>query len=260
MINTYSKFYYGLTITGENKYLDFNEGSGELSAEIQPGTYTPEDLAIAVEEALNLVGLYDYVVSFDRTTRLLTITSSSAVSWLAATGTHVVEGLSAFETLGYPASDISSVTSLVASNELGSEYSPQYLLQQYVDEKDSRRNRFASVTVSASGKVQMQSFGQDRFFEFSINYCTDYAQPIGSPILNNPNGVSDVRAFMQWLKDKNTIEFMPDKDDVASYYRVVLESSPGSNDGSGYKLLENFADGLLGYFDTGLLTFRIIED
>lgn len=260
MINTFSKFYYGLTITGENKYLDFDEGSGELTAEIQTGSYTLEDLAQAVENALNLAGIYSYVVSVNRSSRVLTIQSTSPVSWLAATGTHAVLGFGAFEALGYPATDVSSVTSFVASEGIGSVYLPQYLLQDYVDEKDSRRNRFATVSMSASGKVQMQSFGVDRFFEFSINYATDIPQPIGSPIVGNQNGVSELRALMQWLKDKNAVEFMPNKDDVTNYYRIVLESSPGAADGSGYKLLEKYGDGLPGYFDTGVLTFRIIED
>ena len=32
MISTFSKFYYNLEVTPENKYLDFDEGAGELTA------------------------------------------------------------------------------------------------------------------------------------------------------------------------------------------------------------------------------------
>lgn len=260
MINTYSKFYYGLTITGSNKYIDFNEGAGELAAEIQTGSYTPEDLAQAVEDALNLAGALTYTVTFNRTSRILTITSSAAVTWLAATGANVVLGYSAYPALGYPATDVSSVTTFTGSTAIGSVYSPQYKLQDYVDQQDSRKNRAATVAVSASGKVQLQSFGLDRFFEFSIKFATDIPQPSGGPIVSNTSGVANLRSFMQWLMDKNTVEFMPDKDLPGTYYRLVLDSAPGAGDGSGYKLQEQYGRGLTGYFDSGVLNFRIIED
>lgn len=260
MINTYSKFYFGLTITGSNKYIDFNEGAGALAAEIQTGTYTPEDLAQAVEDALNLAGTLVYTVSLNRTTRILTITSSAAVTWLASTGANVVLGYSAYSILGYPATDVASVTTFTGSTGIGSVYLPQYKLQDYLDQQDSRRNRAATVSVAASGKVQLQSFGTDRFFEFSIKFATDIPQPASGPIVSNSAGVANLRTFMQWLMNKNTVEFMPDKDLPGTYYRLVLESSPGAGDGSGYKLQEQYARGLVGYFETGVLTFRIIED
>lgn len=259
MINTFSKFYYGLTISGSNKYLDFNEGSGDLVAEIQTGTYTPEDLAQAVEDALNLAGTNTYTVSFNRNTRIMTLTSSASVDWLAATGTNVGLGYSAYPALGFAATDVTNAT-LTGSSAIGSVYLPQYLLQDYVDQEDSRRNRASTVAVSASGKVQLQSFGMDRFFEFSIKYATDIYQPEGFPIVNNPSGVANLRSFMQWLMNKNNVEFMPDKDSPGTYYRVVLESAAGAGDGSSYKLLEQYGRGLTGYFETGILTFRIIED
>jgi hypothetical protein len=65
---------------------------------------------------------------------------------------------------------------------------------------------------------------------------------------------------MQWIMDKNYIEFIPDPSSPDIYYRIVLESAPGSSDGMGYKLQEQYARGLTGYWETGVLTFRIIED
>lgn len=260
MIQTYSKFYYGLTVTPANKYLDFDEGGGALVAEVIPGTYTLEDLAQAVEDALNLEGNFQYTVTANRSTRILTIASTGATDYLAATGANVVLGASVFSTLGYPATDVLASTSYVASTAIGSVYLPQYKLQDYVDQQDSRRNRNATVSKSASGKVELQSFGIDRFFEFSIKFATDIPQPPSGPIVSNSSGVANLRAFMQWLMDKNYVEFMPDKDNASTYYRVVLESASGSSEGSGYKLQEQYGRGLVGYFETGVLNFRIIED
>lgn len=260
MIDTYSKFYYGFTVTGSNKYLDFDEGAGELTAEIVPSTYTLEDLAQAVEDALNEAGSLQYTVTTNRASRLLTITSTGPVDYLAATGTNVVLGASVFPTLGYPATDVLASTSFTSSTAIGSVYSPQYKLQDYIDQQDSRKNRDATLSKSASGKVEIQSFGTDRFFEFSIKFATNIFQPSGGPIVNNQNGVTNLRAFMQWLMDKNYIEFMPDASAPNIYYRLVLESAAGSSDGMGYKLQEQYARGLTGYWETGVLTFRIIED
>ena len=260
MINTYSRFYYGLTISGTNKYIDFDEGSGELNAEIQTGTYTPEDLADAVQEALNNTGTYNYTVSFNRTSRILTIASSSPVDWLAATGTNVGLGTSAYATLGYPAVDILGSTSFTASSAIATVYLPQYKLQDFVDQEDSRKNRSPSVAVAASGKVQLQTFGIDRMFEMNIRFATNIFQPSGGPILNNQNGVQNLRNFMRWVSNKNTVEFMPDTNAPNTYFRLVLDTAPGAGDGSGYRLQEQFSRGLVGYYDTGILMFRVIED
>ena len=109
-------------------------------------------------------------------------------------------------------------------------------------------------------KVQIQSFGVDRFFEFSIKFATNIFQPSGGPIINDSAGVDNLRIFMQWCMNKYAVEFMPDKDTPSTYYRLVLESAQGSSDGMGYKLQEQYAKGLSGYYETGVLTFRIIED
>ena len=260
MINTYAKFYYGLTVTSANMYLDFDEGSGALVAEVVPGTYTLEDLADAVAQALNDSGSFQYTGSVNRTNRRITITSTGLTDFLAGTGANVVLGSSVFPTLGYAATDVMNATSFPAGNSIGSVYSPQYKLQDYVSHEDSRKNRDATLSKSASGKVEMQSFGVDRFFEFSIKFATDIYQPAGGPIVNNQSGVANLRTFMQWLADKNYAEFMPDANAPSTYFRVVLDSAPGSSDGMGYKLQEQFARGLTGYWESGILTFRIIED
>ena len=250
----------GIEITSDNKYLDFDEGSGEITASIRAGVYTLEDLAQEVEDQLNTIGTLNYTVSINRSTRILTIASDSAVDLLAATGTNVALGFSIFPTLGFPATDVIATTSAAASTAIGTVYTPQYKLQDYVDQKDLRTQRGATVSKSSSGQVQMQSFGVDRMFEFSIKFATDIFQPSSGPITNNSSGVDDLREFMQYCMEKSYVEFMPDKDSPTTYYRVVLEKTSSDSDGTGYKLQEQFTRGLVGYFETGLLTFRIIED
>lgn len=258
MINTFSKFYFNIEVGTENKYLNFDEGAGEITAIVRVGNYCPEDIAIAVEDALNESGTNTYSVSFNRSSRIITIESNAPTDFLASSGSNVSNSI--FSTLGYAATDVLASTSYVASNAIASVYFPQYKLQDYVDQEDYREQRAATISTSASGKVQMQSFGIDRFFEFSIKFATNIPQPSSGPIVSNLSGVDNLRIFMQYLCNKYTVEFMPDKDNPDVFYKVVLHKSSSGSDGMGYKLQEQFTRGLVGYFETGILTFKIIED
>jgi hypothetical protein len=42
-INSYSGFTYGHEISSSNDYINFNEGAGEISSQIEIGSYTLND-------------------------------------------------------------------------------------------------------------------------------------------------------------------------------------------------------------------------
>ena len=56
---------------------------------------------------------------------------------------------------------------------------------------------------------------------------------------------------------KSPIEFMKDEADQATFTKVILEKTPRDTKGLKYKMKERFASGLVGYFDSGLLQFRV---
>lgn len=259
MINTFSKFYYGIQVTNTSKWFDFNEGSGELNAEIPVGEYTLETLADAVETALNDAGTATYTVTVNRSTRIMTISSSGSFSVLISTGDNTGNGI--YSLLGISdVSDIGSASSCVSDVAIGSSYSPQYKLQDYISYEDMQKLRNATRNKSASGEVEVQSFGTDRMFQFSIKFATDIYQPSGGPITNNSSGVANLRSFMQNAITQAPIEFMPDASSPSTYYTVILESTPYDGNGLGYQLQEQYGRGLVGYYETGILTFRILED
>jgi len=257
VINTFSKFYYNFEVTSSNKFIDIDEGAGEFQVEIPVGFYTPTDLALAIETALLDASTLTYTCTFNRTTREFTITASSAVDILGATGFNASNGI--YTLIGLAASDFTAITTQTGSAS-GSVYTPQYKLQDYVSQEDFRQLRMKTKNESAGGFVQVQSFGIDRFFEFSIKFATNIWQPSTSPITNNLTGIENLRSFMQYITKKSPIEFMPDKDTPSTYHRVILEASATDSDGTGYKLQEQFTRGLTGYYESGLLKFRIIED
>ncbi len=254
-LNTHSKFYYGFTIDETNSSLDFKEGAPEIQATIDSGSYTPEELAVAIKTALDAVGANTYTVSFNRTTRVFTISTGSNFQLLVSTGSRA--GSSIFSTIGLTGSDRTgaSTYSGVAS---GSEYTTQFILQDYVPEENFRRAAYASVNKSASGEVEVVTYGIERFFEMNFKFITDVEMTNDCPIRNNPNGISDFLDFIRFATTKAKMEFMPDEDDVNSFYKVILESEPSEKDGTGYKLKELYDKGLPGYYDSGVLKFRVV--
>lgn len=258
MIDTYSKFYYGLEVTASNKWIDFDEGAGELNASIAPGFYTLEQIAQAVEDVLNDFGSDVYTLTVNRDTRKITIATDGTVDLLWNTGANAANTIGSL--IGFSvAADDTSVTSIVSDNAIGSAYEPQFKLQDYVSEADFRMLRNATKNKSASGLIEVINFGTEKFFEFSIKFATNIPQPASGPIINNVSGVANLEAFMQYIMQGAAIEFMPNKDDETTYYTLYLESTSSEGSGMGYKLQEQYGRGLKGYFETGMLKFRYYE-
>jgi hypothetical protein len=256
-LDTFSKFYYGLEVNEFNYTLAFNEGAGERIAEVDVGLYSAQELAIAVAQALNEAGTNEYSVAFNRATRIYTITCDVNFTILGLTGTDT--GTSVLTTLGFPVADTSSALSHTGTTAAGSVYFPQFILQSYIPTQIWQKAAFAQVNKSASGRVQVQQFGTEKFMQCNLKWITEIPQGDGGPIRTNPNGVDDVVTFLTWLSRKAPIEFMEDENDPEEYETMILESSPENNDGTGFKLKELYDQGLPYYFETGILKFRRLE-
>jgi hypothetical protein len=257
VINTYSKFYYINPVDDGNFYLNFDEGSGELTAQIETGSYTPTDLAVAVAAALNDIGVNTYTVTFNRSTRTYTIASTVNFSLLTSTGTNV--GSDIFSLLGFTGADRTGASTYTGNVQGAFEYEPQFKLQSYVDQEDLQKAVSASINKSASGIIEVVKFGTEKFFEFNLMFITDIDQGVDGPIKTNLSGVSDVRQFLRFAIQKHEIEFIPDVGDVATFYKILLESTDEEKNGTGYRLKELYTKNLPGYYETGKLVFRYVE-
>lgn len=249
-LQTLSSFYYGTTVTLQNRSIDFNEGGPELQATIKVGSYSLTDYAAAVQLAMREAGTQDYVVTVNRTTRQLTITAPIAFTLLANTGSRV--GTGAWTMMGYAATDVTG-TSLQGGSGAGSVYRPQYLLKNYTSAEDYKTKESASVVVSASGKVQTLQFGDGNRIKMNITVITDKVNLKQPVFYSNASGVSDARAFIDFLITKGTCEFMPDFATPNNYVRVLLESSKTDRNGVAIEL-QNM--GVPDFYETGDLTFR----
>jgi len=252
MIFTNSAFYYGPEINENSLYIDFDEGAGELTAELFVGGYVLSDIAEEVERALNAIGTLTYTVTMDRATRKLTIAGSAAFDLLFSTGTNIT--FSAASKLGYSATDVTTLTSYESDLTVGSIYLPQFKLQNYIALEDWQDLTQASQAESASGVIEVISFTSVNFTEFNITLANDYDQY--AAIERNLTGVSDLRTFMQYIVQKFNIEFLPDREDENTFNKVLLEKTPLSKNGTGFKLKELYGKGLVGYYESGKLKFR----
>ena len=77
--------YMGL---GSNRWIDFDEGGGELSASVVAGIYNANSLCTAIKTAMEAVGANTYTVTYDDLTKKFTIAGSGSFSLLWNTGSH----------------------------------------------------------------------------------------------------------------------------------------------------------------------------
>lgn len=256
-LSTYSAFYYGLKIGLDNNIINFDEGSGELSAEISIGTYDYAGLMVAVKDAMDAVGINVYTVSVNRTTRIITIAANNNFDLPLSTGSGLVT--SPFDLLGFnQAADLTGAATYSGDTASGFEYMPQFPLQDYQDPETFKDRIDPSVNVSASGDVEIISYGLVRFVEFSLKWITDISQD-GIAIRNNPSGVQAAVDFLTSITERGKFEFMPDISARSTFNVLVLDSLQGFSNGTGFKLKELVNKNLPGYYEVNDLKSRVIE-
>lgn len=256
-LTTFSSFYYGYDITPDNNFLPFDEGSGELNAELAIGSFTLTEFASAIADAMTIAGTQVYTATVDRATRIITISSIANFTLLAGTGTTVP--VSCFSLAGFTSSNKTGAATYAAQNPSGFEYRPQFILQNHIATSDWKSASSSTVNKTASGRVELIKFGDEQFMQCNIKYSTNLTQPSGSPIENQASGVTNLIAFMDWCRDKKPLEYMPDRATPATFEKMILESTPFSKDGTGYKLKEMYDMKLPFYFETGDLVFRKVS-
>ncbi len=255
-IYTYSSFNYGHTVTPDNQYINFTEnGIDELFAVIDVGSYTLGQYADKVAQALNsAVDVnQEYTVTLDRATRKLTISAPSTFDLLISSGTNV--SISAFSLTGFTGADLTGANTYTGNIESGSNYTPQFLLQNFVDFDDDVEFAEGSVLQTPTGVVETTSYGTVKVMTCNITLITDIV-PQGV-IRENPNGRSDFRLFRDYAITKAPMEFVYDiANPGAKFENVILESTPKKSNGLGMAVRELFDSVGAGYFETGNISFR----
>lgn len=257
-LKTHSLFYYGFVVSGDACVIDFKEGSSApIFATLNLGGYSLTDFVTELSRAMTSAGTQTYTVTLNRATRRITISAASAFTLLIASGSH--NGTSVFGVAGFTGSDTSSGLTH-QGGAAGSSYQTQFILQSHIAPEDWQDSTYATVNKAASGKIEVVSYGQENFLQVEIKYATDINVGSGSQVRTNATGVEALRALMVYLITKGPLEFMADESDPDTFITVLLEQTPDDQKGLKYKLQEMYTVGLPGFFQTGLLLFRVIGD
>ena len=249
MLNTMSKWYYGHYIDSTNNTLPFNDGT-DRTATLNVGDYSLTEFVTEIARALNAASSLTFSASVDRSTRRITITGSSNFELQTTTGASA----NPFSLMGFSGADKTGANNYTGAAASGSEFKPQLKLQKYIAFGDEQLASYSNVAKSASGAVEVVSFGTDDFMTCEVAYQTNNTVT-GSIIENQTNGLDNLRTFLQYAVNKRKLEFIPDRDTPATFFKTILESTNASGDGTGYRLNE-YLGIMPGFFSSGTLRFR----
>lgn len=256
-LTTFSIFYFGHEVDATNNSISFNEGSGELTASLNPGSYSLTDFAAEVKRAMDAASTLPqaYTVSVNRSNRKLTVSASGTFSLLISSGTAI--GTTAFTLMGFSGADVSGTNTYTGGSGSGSEFEPTVRLQDYIPSTQWREAADAAVNNTASGRVEVVSFGEKQFVQFNFKWVTN--QPgDGVTFKTNTNAIGNLETFLQYLTTKAPFEFMPDIGSRSTFQTLHLESTGDYQTGTGYKIKELYDRGLAGWYESGPLKCRVI--
>lgn len=255
----HSKFYYIDAVVDNNFYINFlepNAANEELTGQVALGQYSPTELAIAVENALNNAGTLTYNVSFIRLENKYEISADDDFILLTQSGSNV--GVSVYGLIGFDLdADKDATDSIKSDNEVSYIFRPQFFLQDYVPSRFNKSAVSGTQVVSASGVVEVVSFGLQKKVEFNIRYQNNLALSEGGGIRGSSVGLDDLEHFCDFIITKAPVEFMVDEMNVSQFETLILEAMPGFSDGLGYRLREMTGENLSGYYETGVMIFRV---
>ena len=255
-ISTRSAFYFGHIIDESNNRFDFNEGSGELNAIIETGSYSLTDFISALLTSINAVSVAQtYSTVMNRTTRIPTVSAPGNFDILIDTGTF--KGTGVYNLLGYTgAADLTGANSYIGDSGSGQEFLNQFILTEYIAPDEFQSAAFGVVNESTSGLIETVSFGQNSFYEFNNKFITSLPQVAASVVQNNPTGKADAINWLQEITKKGNFEFMPDVADRSIFDKVLLESIASDKKGLGYKLKEHKK--CTNFYESGKMTLRVV--
>jgi len=252
-ITTRSVFYFGTVVELNTRSIDFSEdGVTELQATLNIKDYSLTEYAAEIQRAFRAAGTQAYVVTVNRTTRILTISAPLAFEIWTDTGSRA--GTAAYATMGLSTvSDYTGANNYNGASGAGLEYQTQYPVDRYVSEEDSMMKENATYNTTPVTIVQMVSFADGSRIEMNIRLITNLTGLKNDPFFSNINGVPDFRSFIRVAMRKNRLEFMPDVANRSNFVKVILEGTSEDRNGLRFQL-KNM--GTPEYFESGVLSFR----
>ena len=125
--------------------------------------------------------------------------------------------------MGFTA-DQTGLNTYISDSKSGSEYYPQYYLQDYksLDSNSEYMNVHKNETLS--GHIETIVHNKVRFLSMNIKFITDLDMT-GSAITNSPTGYTDAVSFMNYCITSGKIEFIEDINDRDTYNTIMFENN-----------------------------------
>lgn len=252
-LKTLSSFYYGQEIDNTQHFISIDEGAGELAVNLTPSGYSFTELAAELSRALNEAGLNTYGVSVDRVTRKYTITSSAPFDILAGTGAYF--GSLAYTAIGFNFTDKTGLSTYTSDNSTGFVWLPQLPLFNYVPSRLREGSLQATQDESGNGNVEVINFGTINYMEFDARFITNRRDKPDLIELDT-SAVENAMQFLSYIRKKNRIEFMEDRNNPGVFEKMILQKTAASGTGLEVRLDEMTSNNLQDYYETKTLTFR----
>jgi hypothetical protein len=250
-LKTLSSFFWGTLINSTNFAIDFDEGAFELNASIPLGDNTLTEFVAAIQSAMRLTGALVYTATLNRVTRKITISAPTPFTLRTNTGSRLVNSI--WNIAGFnTAFNHTGSNSYTGEFECGLEYITQIILGDYTSVEHSSVKENSTVSTTARGITQIVHFGKGSRPKMNLRGITNKTGLRMPLFYENANGIQNALDFMEYLIDKNKVEFMPDKDNRAVFKKLFLEGSSDSRDGTQFELKNIAVD----WYETGTLTFR----
>ncbi len=251
-----ARFHWGFTITVFNKYINFRRVSlgPVLTAELTIGNYTPTELASEIKKQLdNVDGVNTYTVAILRSfggglsPRFQISTSGSYLDLLFSSGVNAAT--SPRDLLGYSHTDKTGATSYTGELTAGNVLIPEFATYDYLGPTLNIMNDGVK-NVSASGIKETLVFAQMQFVQGQWKYITNFS---------GRTQLTEWADFMSYATRQLKFEFSPSiYEDVELFYQVTLEKTSDDQNGMAFKFKQQRGEGLYRFYDTGLLTMRLI--
>ena len=260
-LETLSSFKYGYTFGPDNKFLQVEDENGIINFTFPEGDLCPSDLSLKVCQLFEATSAAarDYNLLFDPSNCTVKLQRDSGLPFtiLSNTGTLASQGV--YEDWGLDTSaDLTGQSCYQGMKQIGKNFIPQVYLQDYISCENNRSLRNSTKSVSSTGECcEILHCGYDEIFSFEIKAQTNIEQTCR--FIRNAKGLDELKDFMDWAICGKCIDFAPDCSKPEIRYKIKLERTPNSRDGTGYRLTEMLRTLGCGYFRTGRLEFRCIE-
>jgi hypothetical protein len=254
----YADFYFGTRVTDQAFVLDFEAASVIYSIRVPYGRWSPKAMRAVLETNILAQSGIACIVSFNYSTRRYRLDFDSTVEILGATGPNA--GVSILPVLGFDTIDQTG-TQFTGTSQASLKFSPNFVLNPFQDKVNTLELLGGRFQESVSGRSEVVSFGERRFYRFGTRYITDKVLDGSSYIKTNTQAVNQARSFLEHVLKLSTIDLILDRTKISNTFDFepddIIRRNLGNASFTVIELNEMVGEGLQGFYSIDPLQYDI---